>query len=181
MEREFSQQIDKAQLANSYDIFLVDNVLLTKAFGFLGQNFKKPGKMPLPVHSERSSLADEIERSYSMMSLSTEALKDSVTVRIGNLGQSLGQLTANLEVIVENVLKYAPGGELNIRACYIQLRNGEASLPVYVDFGSANNVKLSPSKKRVYSETYGECSTLPEGLAVKVRADGHVTVVAERP
>jgi len=179
MEREFSQPIEKTQLANSYDIFLVDNVLMTKAFGFLGQNFKKPGKMPFPVHSERSSLAEEIERSYSLISLSIEPLKDSVSVRIGNLGQSLAELTANLEVIVENVLKYAPGGECNIRACYVQVNNSEASLPVYVDFGSSNDVKLAPSRKRVYSEIYGECSTLPDGLAVKVRADGEVTVVDE--
>ena len=44
MVREYSQTLDKARLANTYDIFLVDNTLLTKAFSFLGQNFKKPGK-----------------------------------------------------------------------------------------------------------------------------------------
>ena len=46
--------------------------------------------------------------------------------------------------------------------------------------GSRNDVQLKPPKKRQYSEEFGELSTLPDGLAVKVRRDGLVTVVSDK-
>lgn len=45
LKREYSQVADKAKLANTYDIFLVDSKLQTAVFAFLGSNFKKPSKL----------------------------------------------------------------------------------------------------------------------------------------
>lgn len=43
--------------------------------------------------------------------------------------------------------------------------------------GSANDVKLEAPVKAEYDEEEDECSTLPEGLAVRVRKDGQVVVI----
>uniref|UniRef100_A0A915D299 Uncharacterized protein n=1 Tax=Ditylenchus dipsaci TaxID=166011 RepID=A0A915D299_9BILA len=180
LTREYSNSAEKGKLANMYDIFLVDSALQTKVFNYLGANFRKPGKMPLPIHAHSHKLGEEIQRAYSLVSLNLHNLKDSVTVRFGNLGQKASYLVENLGVTIQKVLDYCPGGETNIRSCYIQTMNPRASLPIFVDFGSANDVHLALPRKRQYEEVLDECSTLPDGLAVKVRTDGQVTVVDEK-
>lgn len=85
---------------------------------------------------------------------------------------------------------------MNIRSGYIQTFATELTLPVFVDFGllltceadnlristlgSANEVHMERPKRREYAVEQGECSTLPDGLTVKVRADGEVTVLEEK-
>lgn len=71
-------------------------------------------------------------------------------------------------------------------------RSPEHSLPIYVDFGEqnllmpkttiiktghANEVKFTAVVKPECSEEFDELTTLPDGLAVKVKSDGQVTVV----
>jgi len=177
LEREYSHVASRQKLATTYDIFLVDSSLQVKAISFLGTYFKKPGKMPFPVRSERGNLAEQIQKSYSLVNLPLESLKDSVSIRLGNLDQTTEHLKENLKTIIEKLVKNCQGGAGNIRTCYIQTTNTELSLPIYVDFGSANDVKLVEPRKREYEEIYGECSTLPDGMAVVVTRDGDVKVV----
>ncbi len=92
--------------------------------------------MPFPVHADRPSLANEIMRAYGLVNLSLEAMKDTVSVRIGNLSQNVDELTANLGAVIDKLLLHAPGGEKNIRACHVHLSQTETTLPIYVDFGS---------------------------------------------
>jgi len=150
----------------------------------------------MPVHEDRPTFGTELMRAYSLVSLPVEAMNDTSSVRLGNTGQSVEELTANLGAVVDKVVKHVPGGEVNIRGCYIQLAGTDISLPIYVDFGgdlwamnirnevilepflgSANEVKLEKAVKREYPATIDEISTLPDGLLVKVSDDGEVKVI----
>ncbi|KAH7730038.1 Protein F53F4.11 [Aphelenchoides avenae] len=177
LEREYSDEADRKKLSTTYDIFMVDSALMKKALWLLGANFMKPGKLPLPINANRKKAVKQIANAYQTVNFSTEPLKDTVSVRIGHLGQSIVDLSDNLNEVVDRVAQYAPGGLLNCRACYIQTSDTSLSLPVYADFGSANDVKLEAPVKAEYDEEEDECSTLPEGLAVRVRKDGQVVVI----
>jgi len=180
LRREHSQQADKHKLSNLYDIFVVDMKLMAKAFNFLGTHFRKTTKLPFPISlSNPRSFSRKLREVYNLVTLSLDSQKDSISIRIGNLHQDLTELSSNLEAVVNKFIENCPGGPVNIRSCYIQMANTEFSLPIFVDFESANDVKLEPLKRKQYSEEFGELSTLPDGLAVKVRSDGLVTVVNE--
>lgn len=64
-----------------------------------------------------------------------EALKDNASVYIGNLSQSINDLTENLLVVLKNLFEFCPGGEINIRSLNIKVKNINVPLPIYIDFG----------------------------------------------
>jgi len=181
LKREYSQPADRTRLSNTYDIFLVDSKLLLKAYSFLGKEFIKNEKTPLQIDSSSpKKFAMQLKNAYSLVVLPLQAYTDCFAIRIGNLQQNAEELSANLDEIIKNVLENCPGSPLNLRSCYLQAKNNtEYSLPIYVDFGSANDVKIDQPGEPEYSEELGELTTLPEGLSVKVRSDGLVTVVDE--
>lgn len=180
LTREYSQVMDKVKLASTYDIFLVDGKLQQKVFSFLGAPFQKQGSSLFPIRVDRQDLPEQIKRAYSLVNLPLDSLKDSMIIRIGNSSQKLSELSKNLSYVIDEVFKNCHGGSKNIRTCYIQTSNTEVTLPIYVDFGSANDVELRESRKRVHEEILDECSTLPEGLAVKLCEDGEIAVVDEK-
>lgn len=181
LKREYSQYSDKAKLSNTYDIFLIDSRLMLKALNILGQDFKKPSKRPFPIDSSSpKKFILRLKEAYSLVPMAIEAFKDMVTIRIGHLQQESSDLNENLSEVIKCFLENCPGGPVNIRSCYVQTANTQHTLPIYVDFGPVNDVQLQKPQKRKYEEEIGQLSTLPEGLNVKVRADGLVTVVDEK-
>uniref|UniRef100_A0A183BJT9 NARG2_C domain-containing protein n=1 Tax=Globodera pallida TaxID=36090 RepID=A0A183BJT9_GLOPA len=179
LKREYGRQADKAKLANTYDIFMVDRKLMKMALFFLGSSFKKATKMPLPIDSS-VDMSKKLNESFSLVQLHLAPLKDAVTLRIGNLGQPLNELESNFNAIIEAIFTHFPGGSLNIRSCHLQTAATKVSLPIFVDFGPANEVRLEMPKKQQLAVEVDGCSTLPDGLMVKVRADGKVIVVEEK-
>ncbi|KAI1719595.1 ribosomal protein l1p/L10e family domain-containing protein [Ditylenchus destructor] len=180
LTREYSQVMDKVRLASTYDIFLVDGTLQQKVFSFLGAPFQKQASSLFPIRVDRQDLPKQIKKAYSLVNLPLDSLKDSLAIRIGNAGQKCSDLAKNLKYVIDQIFQHCHGGAKNIRSCYIMTSNTKVTLPIYVDFGSANEVKLRDSRKRVYKEVLDECSTLPEGLSVKVCEDGQVTVIDEK-
>ena len=96
-------------------------------------------RLPLPINADRKTAVKQIANAYRTVNFSTEPLKDTVSVRIGHLGQSIVDLSENLNEVVDRVAQYAQGGLLNFRACYVQTSDTSLSLPVYADFGSVSN------------------------------------------
>lgn len=97
--------------------------------------------MPLPINANHKSVVKQIAKAYRTVNFSTEPLKDAVSVRIGHLGQSIADLSENLNEVVDRAAEYAPGGLLNFRACYIQTSDTSVSLPVFADFGTVSSAR----------------------------------------
>lgn len=91
--------------------------------------------MLLPIHAESKQLGKEIARCYNIVNLPLECLKDSISIRVGNISQSTSQLKENLEAIIVSAFENCPGGFANFKACYIQTKGSKISLPIYADFG----------------------------------------------
>uniref|UniRef100_A0A914MWU2 Uncharacterized protein n=1 Tax=Meloidogyne incognita TaxID=6306 RepID=A0A914MWU2_MELIC len=177
LTREYTEIKDRVKLANLYDIFFVDYKLTKKVEYFMGKLFKKPAHRPILIKSEQN-FSKRIEEAYNQTLIFFMPMNDAITIRVGNLNQKIKHLKSNASTIISSLLEDFPGGPINIRSVYFQTL--DVSLPIYVDFGSSNeiNFELPPEPELV--EIVGECSTLPEGLEVKVRADGLVTTVEKK-
>uniref|UniRef100_A0A915M0J3 Uncharacterized protein n=1 Tax=Meloidogyne javanica TaxID=6303 RepID=A0A915M0J3_MELJA len=177
LTREYTEIKDRVKLANLYDMFLVDYKLAKKVEYFMGKLFKKPAHRPILIKSEQN-FSKRIEEAYNQTLIFFMPMSDAITIRVGNLNQKIKHLKSNASTIISSLLEDFPGGPINIRSVYLQTL--DVSLPIYVDFGSSNeiNFELPPEPELV--EIVGECSTLPEGLEVKVRADGLVTTVEKK-
>uniref|UniRef100_A0A914LFD9 Uncharacterized protein n=1 Tax=Meloidogyne incognita TaxID=6306 RepID=A0A914LFD9_MELIC len=177
LTREYTEVKDRVKLANLYDIFFVDYKLTKKVEYFMGKLFKKPAHRPILIKSEQN-FSKRIEEAYNQTLIFFMPMNDAITIRVGNLNQKIKHLKSNASTIISSLLEDFPGGPINIRSVYLQTL--DVSLPIYVDFGSSNeiNFELPPEPELV--EIVGECSTLPEGLEVKVRADGLVTTVEKK-
>nr|CAD2156141.1 unnamed protein product [Meloidogyne enterolobii] len=177
LTREYTEVTDRVKLANLYDMFFVDYKLAKKVDYFMGKLFKRPSRRPILIKSEQN-FSKRIEEAYNQTLIFFMPMNDAITIRVGNLNQKIKHLKSNASAIISSLLEDFPGGPINIRSVYLAAVN--VSLPVYVDFGSSNeiNFELPPEPELV--EIVGECSTLPEGLEVKVRADGLVTTVEKK-
>ncbi|CAK5073457.1 unnamed protein product [Meloidogyne enterolobii] len=177
LTREYTEVTDRVKLANLYDMFFVDYKLAKKVDYFMGKLFKRPARRPILIKSEQN-FSKRIEEAYNQTLIFFMPMNDAITIRVGNLNQKIKHLKSNVSAIISSLLQDFPGGLINIRSVYLAAVN--VSLPVYVDFGSSNeiNFELPPEPELV--EIVGECSTLPEGLEVKVRADGLVTTVEKK-
>uniref|UniRef100_A0A915MVE4 Sde2 N-terminal ubiquitin domain-containing protein n=1 Tax=Meloidogyne javanica TaxID=6303 RepID=A0A915MVE4_MELJA len=171
LTREYTEIKDRVKLANLYDIFFVDYKLTKKVEYFMGK-FR-----PILIKAEQN-FSKRIEEAYNQTLIFFMPMNDAITIRVGNLNQKIKHLKSNTSTIISSLLEDFPGGSINIRSVYLQTL--DVSLPIYVDFGSSNeiNFELPPEPELV--EIVGECSTLPEGLEVKVRADGLVTTVEKK-
>uniref|UniRef100_A0A8R1TY41 Uncharacterized protein n=1 Tax=Onchocerca volvulus TaxID=6282 RepID=A0A8R1TY41_ONCVO len=185
LEREYHSYYDRRQLASAYDIFLVDVVIEKSVIRFCGKEFHKAKKIPLRVsiHPHRS-LINEIEKAYYTVTFPLFPFRTRTSLRIGNLSNPIDHIVENVRAVVENVFQYCPGGLCNIHSISLQMVTGGPSLPLYIDAGPRNAIKLpKPIKmkdlkaERDRKAVVDELSTLPEGLKVLVYKDGEVEVV----
>uniref|UniRef100_A0A0N5ARW0 HTH La-type RNA-binding domain-containing protein n=1 Tax=Syphacia muris TaxID=451379 RepID=A0A0N5ARW0_9BILA len=101
------------------------------------------------------------------------------SLHFGHLGQPRTDILDNLQEMLTCLLKCCPGGKANIRSLYVRINSFGPCIPIYVDIGSANEVRLpvKAPKKNTEDEVIGEISTLPSRYLVKVRNDGKVDVI----
>ncbi|KAM3717029.1 Ribosomal L1 domain-containing protein [Dirofilaria immitis] len=183
LEREYHSYYDRRQLASAYDIFLVDAVVEKSVIRFCGKEFHKAKKIPLRVIIDpHRSLIKEIEKAYYTVTFPLFPFRTRTSLRIGNLRNPIDHIVGNVRAAVENVFRYCPGGLCNIHSVSLQMVTGGPSLPLYIDAGSRNAVKLpikmtSLKAKRKEKAIIDELSTLPEGLEVLVHKDGEVEVL----
>ncbi|MFH4980077.1 hypothetical protein AB6A40_006786 [Gnathostoma spinigerum] len=180
MEREYRTYYDKRQLAHAYDIFLVDKKVEAVMRTHCGKEFLKARKDPIRVELKRP-LLPQIEKARSTVLLPLKAFKPNVSLMVGNLSQPSAAVIDNVESAIMQVLDVCPGGLANIRSINLYSSKPGPTIPVYLDAGSANDIKLrSPQKSKNHpykQETIDELSTLPEGLMVAVRRDGNIKVL----
>ncbi|MCP9264693.1 hypothetical protein DINM_022834 [Dirofilaria immitis] len=181
--KEYHSYYDRRQLASAYDIFLVDAVVEKSVIRFCGKEFHKAKKIPLRVIIDpHRSLIKEIEKAYYTVTFLLFPFRTRTSLRIGNLRNPIDHIVGNVRAAVENVFRYCPGGLCNIHSVSLQMVTGGPSLPLYIDAGSRNAVKLpikmtSLKAKRKEKAIIDELSTLPEGLEVLVHKDGEVEVL----
>jgi len=177
LQRELLEPKDKLKFVNSYDVIMIQDNLHPSVVKFLGQPCFKSKKYPFKINTDSPKLRDTISKANSLSNMICEPNQLSVHIRFGNVKQSKANLLENFESALNKAAVFLPGGLFNVQVIRMQTENGVA-LPVYVDFGSANDVIVEPPAPKP-EPIIDECSTLPEGLKVKVMPSGNVRVIAE--
>ncbi|CAP30449.2 Protein CBG11519 [Caenorhabditis briggsae] len=172
---------DKRSLASSYDVFMVDGRVYNSVKSFLGKEFYKVHKSPLPFvyHKPMSTAIEAALRTvvYPLRRYITRA-----AVAVGHLGQGSAELSENINTVIEKIGQKCPGGFANVRNIYLSPSSNTPSLPIYADEGSATEIHLptgSARDNRSLHETVDDCSTLPDGLKVAVRNNARIRVLKE--
>ncbi|CDW53940.1 Ribosomal L1 domain containing protein [Trichuris trichiura] len=174
--REYTTFADKQRLAKSYDVFLVDKRLpLSKLYKVLGNPFRLHKKLPIPVNIGRSHIEESISKAVSRVRVTMTKFADKYHFIFGNNNQSVDELLANFEAVMEKWKGKFPGGLSIVRSLYIH-SGGHPPLPVYASFLSSNSVVLGRRKSRVRRPIVGELSTLRYGK-VRVYGDGSARIV----
>ncbi|EFO87691.1 hypothetical protein CRE_05616 [Caenorhabditis remanei] len=172
---------DKRALASSYDVFLVDGRAYKSVRAHLGKEFYKVHKSPLPFVYHKP-LATTIEKALSTVVYPLKRYMVRASVSVGHLGQSSADLCDNINEVLTKIAQNCPGGFSNVRNIYLSSSSKDPSLPIYVDNGSATEVRLptgSARDNKPLVETSDECSTLPDGLKVAVRNNARIRVLKE--
>uniref|UniRef100_A0A5S6QNQ4 Ribosomal protein L1 n=1 Tax=Trichuris muris TaxID=70415 RepID=A0A5S6QNQ4_TRIMR len=174
--REYTTFVDKQNLAKSYDVFLVDKRLpLTSLYKVLGNAFKLRKKLPIPVDIGCPDIEESISKAVSRVRIIMTKFADKYHFNFGTCRQSVDELMANFESVMERWKDRFPGGISIVRTIYI-CSCGHPPLPVYASFLSSNNVVLGRRKSRRRRPIEEELSTLPDGK-VRVYGDGCAVVV----
>ncbi|CAB3397689.1 unnamed protein product [Caenorhabditis bovis] len=181
VERVAHTYKDRRALASQYDMFLADERIYKSTQTFLGKEFYRAHKAPLPFRYEKP-MTTTIENALRTVIYPLKRYLPRVSVNVGHLGQSTVEIHENISAVLDAISKGCPGGFFNIRNIYLHPSSADPQLPIYADDGSATEIKLPLSSKRdneKLKEVVDDCSTLPEGLKLAVRNNGRIRVLKE--
>ncbi|KAI6239228.1 Protein F53F41 [Aphelenchoides fujianensis] len=178
LQREVHTQEDKRKLVASYDRILVHVKLHKVVVRHLGKACRKMAKFPEKINVRSSNLRQHVTNANSRVALIHRPFAFDVELRFGHAGQTPKQLAENLECVLKACRRFLPGGFFNVRLAQIFLMN-DVVLPIYVDFGKLNDVRVKAPKER-REPIVDECSTLPDGLKVKILPSGRIQVLSEK-
>ncbi|CAD5225677.1 unnamed protein product [Bursaphelenchus okinawaensis] len=176
--REYSTKESVKAFLKSYDRVVIQNNLFKVLVRHFGASCWNVSKFPLPINPRSERLKEKLLKTYSQEALVLPVHVQVHSVRIGNIHQPQKHLVANIKEVLEAATKCLPGGFLNVRTASLCFLSNAQELPIYVDFGSANEL-IEKVVKKVDEVIEDECTTLPEGLKVKMHMDGKVDVVDE--
>lgn len=132
LRTEFKAFEARRQLCGAYDIFLADERVLPMLPKLLGKSFFEKKKIPLPVDLTKTkpeAIKKELTAAIEGTALFLGA-GPCTSVKIGVTSQSLKDLQANAQTVIEQVVKKIPGGWKNIRSIHAKTATS-VSLPVY--------------------------------------------------
>lgn len=168
-------------MASTYDVFLSDGRVYNSVKSFLGKEFYRAHKCPLPFVYQKP-ISTAIENALRTVVYPLRRYMVRSCVNVGHLGQSSADLKENIDTVLEKIASKCPGGFANIRSIYLGASDGKPSLPIYVDNGSATEITLPTGSVRdnnPLKETSDKCSTLPDGLKIAVRKNARIRVLKE--
>jgi hypothetical protein len=176
LQRELLEPKDKLKFVNSYDVIMIQENLHPSVVKFLGQSCFKSKKYPFKFDVNSPTLPDTISKVHSFANLVSQPNEMNIHIRFGNVKQSKIELLENFEDALNRAATFLPGGLFNLQVARMQIERG-VSFPLYVDFGPVNDViqKVEPKPEPIIDE----CTTLPDGLKIKISATGKVHVIAE--
>ncbi|KAI6216422.1 Protein F53F41 [Aphelenchoides fujianensis] len=151
LQREVRTQEDKRKLVASYDRILVHVKLHKVVVRHLGKACRKMAKFPEKINVRSSNLRQHVTNANSRVALIHRPFAFDVELRFGHAGQTAKELAENLRIFLMN----------------------DVVLPIYVDFGKLNEVRVKAPKER-REPIVDECSTLPDGLKVKILPSGRI-------
>lgn len=128
LRKRYSTYEGRNELADEYDLFLVDNRVAPMMPTLLGKVFMNKKKMPLAVDVRR----DVVSSIQKMMSGTSLLLRQGscLNVRIGRMGFEVDELVENVEIAMQAVVKKIDGGWLGVQAVSVKSDKSPA-LPIY--------------------------------------------------
>lgn len=178
LKLEYKEYENKRQLLAMYDIFLADARIVHLLPSHLGRHFFKRKRFPLQVDLTCRDLKKEMTRALKTSCCVLAGRGSSGQMTVGKLSQTTEQVTENVLCCVEKLASSLPGGWNNIRSAHIKIQD-TPSIPIYVSFGSKDEVEL-PQRKRVKEELEAEeVSTVTSGkVAVSAAGTARIVVAA---
>lgn len=180
LKLEYKEYESKRQLLAMYDVFLADARIIRLLPSHLGRHFFKRKRFPLQVNLTCSDLKKEMCRALSTSCCTLAGRGSSGQMTVGKLSQTTEQVTENILCCIGKLASSLPGGWNNVRSAHIKVQDTPA-IPIYVSFGSKDEVEL-PRRKRVKEEQEAEeVSTVTSGkVTVSTTGSARIVVAASK-
>jgi len=176
---EYKEYEAKRNLANRVDIVLCDASVIRLVPMFLGKHFYSKNKHPIQVDLKVKDVSKEIKQALSQGQLHLSSRGNSSNIKVGRLGMTDEEVSANILSVVPKLCQNFPGGWENIQRLSIKTTTSKA-IPVYANYNSLNSIGepvIPDLPKREDAE--GTINVLHD-LKVRVTAEGDVQVVDKR-
>ncbi|KAK7492790.1 hypothetical protein BaRGS_00015928 [Batillaria attramentaria] len=161
----------KRNLANMYDIYLADARVIRLLPSYLGK------AQPVQVRMDAKDLKAEFEAAINNSRCILNGRGSVGMATVAHTGMSAVEITQNIMASAQQIMAALPGGSDNIRNFHIKTEKSMA-IPIFVSFGSTNDVVLpEPAKKR--EPVSAEEVTTVEGALVRAFPSGVVQLFDE--
>lgn len=175
LKLEYKEYESKRNLLAMHDVFLADARIVRLLPSLLGKEFYKRKRQPLQVDLTCKDLKKEITRALGTCRCILAGRGSSGQLTVGKLTQNIDEVTDNVMSCVAKLATAVPGGPTNIRSLHIKAQDSPA-VPIYVSFGSKDEVVL-PKRKRERVSVKAEEVTTVVGGKVRVTARGAARVL----
>jgi len=168
----------KRNLSDMHDVYLADASIVRLLPGFLGKHFYGRKRFPLQVNLDSKKLRTEFECALRTTQCIVSGKGSMFGVDVGHTGMSVDDLTSNIEAAIQKVAATLPGGQTNLRNINIKTTHSP-SIPLYVAFGSAEDVQLPPKQKRKAFDAPEDVDTVI-GAKVRITPYGRIDLINEK-
>jgi len=166
----------KRNLSDMHDVYLADASIVRLLPGFLGKHFYGRKRFPLQVNLDSKKLKTEFECALRTTQCILSGKGSMFGVDVGHTGMSVDDLTSNIESVIQKVSATLPGGHTNIRNINIKTTHSP-SIPLYVAFGSGEDVQLPPKQKRKILDDPEDVDTVI-GAKVRITPYGRIDLIS---
>jgi len=127
----YRQYEARRKLVHSYDLFLVDKRVMDKMPSLLGRDFFSKKKIPVPIKTEESVIAEQIENAIKNFTYVRREVGTTVTCKAGPTTMSDKDIVENLIAVANGVANLPGIGWPNIKVMYARTSHSP-SLPLFV-------------------------------------------------
>jgi ribosome biogenesis protein UTP30 len=136
LEKRYGTHEAKRELAQQYDLFLVDDRVVKMMPRLLGSTFIRGKKMPLVIRMDRDIPAG-IARAMSSTSF-TPSSGTTCNLRVAKASFTAEQIADNVVLAMESIAAVLPGNWSAVQALYVKTMSSP-SLPVFVALPEAKD------------------------------------------
>uniref|UniRef100_A0A182P237 Uncharacterized protein n=1 Tax=Anopheles epiroticus TaxID=199890 RepID=A0A182P237_9DIPT len=185
LKRDYSSFEMKRKLVHRFERFVVDARISGHVFAFLGSQFARRGKNPIPVKlNSDEKIKASIEQAVHLQTYRQGNSGASTEIKFAAHWMSVDQAVENGMALLEKLKSIYPGGWLNVQSINLTTACEKSySLPVYVSTIDANLVpvpviagprqKFVKKQQKLFSkQTGGKYEVTKDGVIRRVKVEG---------
>lgn len=168
LEKRYGTHEAKRELAQMYDLFLVDDRVVKMMPRLLGNTFIRGKKMPLVIRMDRN-IGGGIEKALRSTSFAP-GTGTTCSVRVARASFSAAEIADNVVAAMGKIVSSLPGGWSAVQSLYVKSKSSP-SLPIFASLPTASDFVATGEERKAQAAAERKKRSADRRKAAKVEQE----------